>query len=330
MLIASPSPSWELLKRLIALIRRLGPSTESTYVPITGNALLGPMGADVSSPSESRKGKCLESTYRVVTWNCRGASLNSPAWDYLLQLSPDIAILQDFRRIPDRVLDVYTIAPDSTPANGESRSPRHFAEVLVKGTVSRKLSLPASEDWIASELHLFRDFLTARYVTLQNGASLTVMSVYSPASCIDSSRLEGIDTSSIRLSQHSVVFVTELLWATLSLMNFNTEERFVVAGDFNSSETFDNPKPRGNREIMERLNILGLRECLRTAKGQLTPTFRTPRGGYIVHQLDHMYVTDRMLNDLVACDVGSTQRVFDSKPTLSDHLPIVADFAISP
>lgn len=215
---------------------------------------------------------------RVVTWNLRRASLYSPAWDYLLELDPDIAILQDFGTIPGRVLEIYATAPDMTSAYGSGKAPRYFAEVLSKGTVSRRLDLPAFEEWIKEELHAYRDFITARHVTLGSGIHLTAMSVYSPAFALDTPRLDGVDTSSIRLSQHSKIFGTELLWATLGAMQIQPTERLVVAGDFNSSETFDNPKPRGNRDIMDRLNGLGLSEVLLHSQGALTPTFRSPRG----------------------------------------------------
>ncbi len=44
---------------------------------------------------------------RIVSWNCRNASKTSRLWDYLLELDPDLAILQDFRTIPEHVLQVY-------------------------------------------------------------------------------------------------------------------------------------------------------------------------------------------------------------------------------
>ena len=102
----------------------------------------------------------------------------------------------------------------------------------------------------------------------------------------------------------------------------------VVGGDFNSSETFDTlwrGGPRGNVEVMQRMNALGLRDCLRTFRGRLTPTFAHSTGT-LIHQLDHLYVTRRLLDRLVQCDVGSAERVFGTVPSLRDHLPIVADF----
>ncbi len=217
----------------------------------------------------------MDDVFRVLTWNLRRASLSSPAWDYLVELDPDIAILQDFGTIPDRVLEISATARDMTSAYDTGRKPKYFAEILAKGTISRRLDLPAPEEWIKRELDAYRDFFTARHVTLGSGIHLTAMSVYSPAFALDTPRLDDVDTSSIRLSQHTKIFGTELLWATLKAMQIQPTERVIVAGDFNSSGTFDNPKPRGNRDIMDRLNNLRLTEVLLQSRGALTPTFRT-------------------------------------------------------
>ncbi len=42
-----------------------------------------------------------------------------------------------------------------------------------------------------------------------------------------------------------------------------------------------------------------------------------------------MYMTETLLGELVTCDVGAANRVFDPSPMLSDHLPIVAEFRVS-
>jgi exonuclease III len=83
-------------------------------------------------------------------------------------------------------------------------------------------------------------------------------------------------------------------------------------------------RPRGNREHLDRLEALGLKECLRLTKGMVTPTFRNPRDGLVYHQMDHIFVTAALSERLVWCDIGLPEVVFDQR--LSDHLPIVADF----
>ena len=272
--------------------------------------------------------RLMEHRLRVVTWNCRRASTKSSAWDYLLELDPDVALLQDFGPIPDRVTDGYSCAFSTAPA-AAGRSIRHFTGVLVKGDVTKDILLPAPTDWVARELDNYKEFFCAREVVLSTGVPLNVMSVYSPAIPIDKKRLQGIDTTGIKLTHSRDLWATELMWATLGSMNISEINPFIVAGDLNSSETFDylwSGGPRGNLEIMERMNALGFTECLRSFQGKLTPTFRTPRGGMIIHQLDHIYVTSTLLQKLTHCDTGSIDRVFGPSPMLSDHLPIVADF----
>jgi exonuclease III len=266
----------------------------------------------------------MNQTFRVITWNCRRASLKSGLWDYLLEIDPDVALLQDYGTIPERVMQVYVHAQNSASAE-TSRAPRFMTGILVKGNCTEEVPLPAPTEWVAQELEIFKEYFTARAVTLHNGVSLNVMSVYSLAIPIDRTRLVGINTTGIQLTQNREVWMTELLWATLGSMNIKAEEPFIVGADLNSSETLDDPRPRGNREIMDRMNALGFYDCLRMFKGKLTPTFRNPRGS-VVHQLDHLYVTPSLLSKLTWSDVGATGRVFGSTPTLSDHLPIVADF----
>ena len=273
----------------------------------------------------------MEQSIRVITWNCRKASTTSKLWDYLLELDPDVALLQDFGTIPERVLQVYDHVQNA--AADESRSvPCFMTGVLVKGNFTEEIPLPAPPEhaWVAQELVNFKEFFTAKAVRLQNGISLKIPSVYSPAfPIIEQSRLEGINTSGIQLSNYRGLWITELLWATLKSMSIAVEDLFIVGGDLNSSETFDIPArseegQSGNHGSSE---LLGLYDCLRMYKGQLTPTFRHSMSSF-VHQLDYLYVTPRLLSRLTWCDVGSAERVWGSKPTLSDHLPIVAEFVL--
>jgi exonuclease III len=197
---------------------------------------------------------------------------------------------------------------------------------LVKGQIGPPVPLRAARDWVESELRLFAGNLLARQITPDSGPRMNVVSVYSPAWAVDRARLKGMDVSSVKLTLNRDVWVTDLLWASLLHINLNRREPWVVAGDFNLSETFDlwPGGPRGNREFLDRMAALGLEECLRMTKGALTPTFRNLREGIIEHQMDHLFVTPALSERLIRCDVGPPEVVFDRR--LSDHLPIVADF----
>jgi hypothetical protein len=275
--------------------------------------------------------RVMEPTFRVVTWNCRRASTGSSAWDYLLELDPDLALLQEMGGLSPRITDRYACAAD-VPATPSGRPQPFRTGLLVKGRIAEEIALPAPNDWVARELAFFRGNFVARDVELDNGVRLRALSAYCPAFPVDRARLQGVDTTGVQLTQNPDVWATELLWASLKTMGVGADELFLVGGDFNSSETFDThwgTKPRGNREIIERMNALGFWECLRTFQGRLIPTFRSPRGGSVVHQIDHLYATRPLLRRLVGCQVGASERVFAATPALSDHLPIVADFRCS-
>jgi exonuclease III len=266
-------------------------------------------------------------TFRLITWNCRQASLNSSLWDYLIELDPDVAILQDYRTLPQSVLDRYTHVPGKEVVSSGG-AVRHFTGFLIKGE-ARELPLDASIDWVNHELAHHSELVTAKVVTIRDSIQLKAISVYNPAFVVDPVRLDGIDTTGVSLElQPGKVWLIDLVWAALASSKPDIDEPFILAGDFNASETFDSwwgTKPRGNREIMDRFNALGLYDALRAFQGRLVPTFRHSRGSF-VHQLDHLYVTPVLLSRLLECDVGNFDRVFGSKPSLSDHLPIVSDF----
>jgi len=269
----------------------------------------------------------MDNALRVVTWNVRRAKAGSAVWDYLLELAPDAALLQEVSGIPEDVRARF--ACHEQRATGGTGLPQRFSTaLLVRGRMGEAVVLPAPAAWIAAELQRFAGNLVARQLLPDNGPALKAVSVYSPAWPVDPGRLSGIDVTGVRLTQNRDVWVTDLLWASLQHLRPDPREPWIVAGDFNLSETFDlwPGGPRGNREHLERMAALGLIECLRHAKGALTPTFRNTGGGAIKHQMDHLFVTDVLAQRLTACDTGSQERVFGS--SLSDHLPIVADFRL--
>jgi exonuclease III len=274
------------------------------------------------SPAETEANDKL---LRIITWNCwRATAGRSVLWDYFSELNPDIALLQEVTSVPDSVLARYSCQMER--AVTQAGTPQWFnTAVLVKGQIGPPIAPRASSDGIETELRWFAGNLVARHITPDNGPTMKVVSVYNPAWEIDSARLKDVDVSSVKLTQNQDVWMADLLWASLVHMKPDPSEAWVIAGDFNLSETFDlwPGGPRGNREYLDRMGALGLAECLRKATGVLTPTFRTS-GGIVKHQMDHLFVTAALSGRLVACDVGSSAVVLEQR--LSDHLPIVADF----
>jgi len=262
---------------------------------------------------------------RVVTWNCRRASQSSDVWDYLCELSPDIAILQEVTSLPKYLGNNFKLLKKRPTAKSGAEQ-RFYSVVLVRGEITQELQLRGSSNWVSRELQLFSgNLLSCKAIVC--GVPLSIVAVYSPAWPIDRVRLEGIDVASVKLTQNADVWVADLLWSALQTEDL-VGNRWVIAGDFNLSETFDSWRggPRGNLEYLKRMAALGLTECLRDYQGKLTPTFRNPHGGAIKHQMDHMFITDLLSSRPFTCNTGDYRRIFDA--SLSDHLPIIADFSL--
>ena len=76
--------------------------------------------------------------------------------------------------------------------------------------------------------------------------------------------LDGMDVSAVivKLKNNPKLWFTEILWSLLKNAGITDDTNWIVGGDFNSSVKFDEPRNRGNREIVERMTKLGLTDCL--------------------------------------------------------------------
>ena len=260
---------------------------------------------------------------RIVTWNCRRAGATHSAWDYLRELAPDVALLQEVTGIPQWVRSVYDIRL-ATPPTKADHPQRFQSAVLVRGQIGAPVVFGSAIPWVNEELERFRSNLIAYRVELEGVPPVNVVCVYSPAWPVNRTRLEGVDLGGVKLTQNPDVWVSDLLVVALRESSA-AGLPWIVAGDFNACETFDSWKggPRGNREWLDRMASLGLVECLRHSQGKLTPTFRRP-GKELAHcQIDHLFLSAELATHLLGCRVEPPERIYAQG--LSDHLPIVAD-----
>lgn len=263
---------------------------------------------------------------KIVCWNMRRATTTAvEAWRYFLELEPDVALLQEVVSIPDEVSSQYTIRIKN--AQSKSGGDQKFGTaVFAKGKLGDALDLQTEWKWVNRELDRFKGNLLSYDLEPDDDRQCRVLSVYSPPWPIDRERLAGVDTSSLKLVTNPDVWVTELMWAALRCFEVD-DVPWIVGGDLNSSITFDymwGKKPRGNQEIQDRMKSLGFLECLSAHQGELTPTFRNPKGGKVIHQMDYLFVSGALRDRLESCVVGDPDRVFGG--SLSDHLPIIARF----
>ncbi len=269
---------------------------------------------------------------KILSWNVRKATKNSNSvWDIISQLDPDLLTLQEVVSFPTSITDKYCIyykkaisKKNKTQIFGTAILVRIF--LLVEGEILKDFPQSSQLEWVNKELEFFNGNLLFCEVKIKALFPIRIVSVYSPAWPVDGARLKDIDVSSVKLKQNPQVWCTEILWSVLKHNQNLESENWIVTGDFNSSVTFDEWKggPRGNQEIINRMNALGLTECLFSYNGTLIPTFKNPRGGVIKHQIDHMYVTKRMRSALTKSIVKQDLNIFEEN--ISDHLPIISDF----
>ncbi len=269
---------------------------------------------------------------RVITWNLHGANKDIEVWKILLKLEPDIALLQEVGSMPNKIQETFDVL--SKIAIRETGKLQRFnTAVLVKGKINEEINLKSKYEWVNKELEFFKGNFIACKVELQNHERFNVVSVYSPAWPVDKNRIKEIDVSQVKLTKNPEVWATEIIWSALK-NTISENEQWIVGGDYNSSETFDRKHQlehnlkgglvsEGNKEIRERMYALGFKECLLEYNGRLTPTYKNINKK-IIHQLDHLYVSDKIFSRIKKCKVGDQSIIFGK--SLSDHLSIIADF----
>ena len=262
---------------------------------------------------------------KVITWNVKGANAQNPAWEFLKREAPDIALLQEVGSLPVWIQDLYNVRQISPRFFGGHRA-RFSTVILSIYPMKFSTLLNSSFDWV-NRIHREREGWIVECETIPEGATpLRLVSVHSPAFEIPKEFLQDIDVSPIKLENNPDLWFTEILWSLLRSKNFGGNDQWVVGGDFNASELFDKPKDRGNRMVIDRMNKLGLTDCLSHFEGKAIPTFKHS-GGSVRHQLDYCYVSEPLLERCVRANVPDQSEIFGHQPKmLSDHLPIICEF----
>ena len=257
----------------------------------------------------------------ILTWNMRRSSPASQSWDIIRKVSPDVCLLQEVGGIPKDISDEYRILQQK--ATNKNGAPQKFSTVILSKEPIEQFRLKSSIEWVSKQIDFFSgNFLCG--VTNINGNKINLISVYSPAWIVDTEKIPQEDLKGIKLELSKSLWPTEILQNGLEHEEISIENNWVISGDFNNSSTFDilwPGGPKGCQEIIDRLYALNLREALFEHHGKLIPTFRNPKGGKIIHQIDHVFISEKLFSNLISSNVMSEYDVFEE--SLSDHLPIL-------
>jgi exonuclease III len=249
---------------------------------------------------------------RIVTWNIHRAHAKRNTWDFALSLGADIMLLQEVGQLPMDRLGGYQVI-STYPLRRDGGMQRFQSAMLVRGTVGDRIALRVRPEFDHLLPRTERN-MYAHLVRLSGGDELGVLHAYNPPWPLE--RTGG-----------KSIWLTHLLEDVVGSLSEIADSPWVVGGDLNLSETFDQRsiKPRGNKAFLDAMAGTGLTECLRHWQGGLTPTYMHTNKK-IVHQIDHLFASKPLLARLRACGTASRDAIFGSSPRLSDHLPIIADF----
>ena len=251
----------------------------------------------------------------------RRSSPASQSWDIIKKLSPEVCLLQEVSGIPKDILVDYKILQQN--AINKNGAPQKFSTVILSKKPIQQFRLKSSVEWVSKQIDFFSGNLLCGS-TIINGNKINLISVYSPAWFINPENINYLEIKDIKLELNKNVWATEILYSGLKNETISGDNHWIIGGDFNSSPTFDTlwpGGPRGNQEIIDRLYSINLKETLREYHKKIVPTFRNPNGGKIIHQIDHVYISEGLFSNLASSKVLSEFGVFENK--LSDHYPIL-------
>lgn len=262
---------------------------------------------------------------KVLTWNVNRAGVSRrETWEMLRREDADIVLLQEVTALPRWIRWRYQ-CHWVTPRYFDGSHTRFSSAILSKGAIDATPYLASGLKWVDDIYQERYGWIIGCESTLEAGERFRVVGVHSPALRVPRDHYDDCDAVGVKLTNNPDLWFTDILHALLRAAGIGDETNWIVAGDFNTSVLLDEPKDRGNKETLCRLNGLGLVDCLSHFHCGAIPTFQDT-SKTVRKQLDYCFVNGSMLKRLRQAKVPSHQEIFGSRPRLSDHLPILCEF----
>jgi hypothetical protein len=255
---------------------------------------------------------------RVLAWNMdhwkRRADQREAAWQFLKQQQPAVALLQEASPPERHRAAVYN---EDTSAGRRSWGTAVLAPGLPIDAVTSVQVTGKTFQLIGT----YPGSLAIATVDVPSFGIVTCVSIYG-----------FLDQGWAITSMH------HLLSDLAPLLHARRNDLLVMGGDLNASTQLSKPWRYYHRNLFERIELFGMvnllgatapgRRALRDCPGEDEPcqhvqTHQHPRSQVPWHN-DYLYATRKLAERLTACGVVEAG---DPPWSLSDHRPVVADFA---
>ena len=228
---------------------------------------------------------------KILTWNInKAAYTRKNLWRYLKKLDFDVGLFQEVYIIPHEIRKNYHIV------RGEMNVILLKIDIFTNVEKENILQVNSENDVIA-------DFCVSCETTLF-GNKLTILSIYN---------YMGPNVSDF----------SEFLEILYEYIQGNRNDILIIGGDLNMNEKFQKQLKKWGllaREMKRELSKLGYIDVLYEMYGENVFTFLTSNKK--PYQLDYLFIPKNI--KLVDIKVGDKNEIFNTKPRLSDHLPIIA------
>ena len=233
---------------------------------------------------------------KILTWNInRAAYARKNLWKYLEELNFDNGLFQEVYIIPHEIRKNYYIV------RGEMNAILLKKDIFMNIFKENILQINLENDVIV-------DFCIS-CETMLFGNKLTLLSIYN---------YMGPDVSAF----------SKFLEILYGYIRGNRNEIIIIGGDFNMDEKFQKQLKEWGllaREMKRELSRLGYIDVLYEKYGENASTFLA-HSNKKPYQLDYLFIPKDI--EFVDVKVGDKNEIFNAKPRLSDHLPIVATVKI--
>lgn len=228
---------------------------------------------------------------KLVSWNINRASYKRKNfWDFFEKLNFDIGLFQEVYMIPYRIRKNYEVI------RGEMKA------ILLKKDMNAKLSKINVLNINSGNESLF-DFCISCEIELI-GKTMVLVNIYNYIGPTEDDFLE--------FSKFLLDYISN-----------NTNKLIIVGGDFNMDEEFQGKYRKWGmviKNVKENLYKLGYKEVLSNSLDVKSYTFvslinKKP------YQLDYLFIPKNMKINKI--NTVNENEIFNQKPRLSDHLPII-------
>jgi exonuclease III len=250
---------------------------------------------------------------RVVSWNLGVAfsfrRTHDQAWQYLAELDPDIALLQEVD--PPAWTDERW-AIEARPVRGWGSAIAAKPDLKLKGLHDPLRSEPRRDP-----------YLLAGTVVLPDSTELVIVSVHSRIGKAPPEDQAGLESEAIRRPHESAPHHNDVDYALVRRLVEG--RRFLVSGDWNIARLWDETH-RGTHEadFFTRADADGWIECYQSfhPEGEGRTWYH---GNDAPCQLDHAFCDPVTAERLRSCEIVAHPA---ETLALSDHAPLVVEFDI--